>query len=381
MIFSIISCKIFIFVLFLSFNHSFQKNFILHYQNINGKFEINSYIGTPPKNIVFVIDLISSFTWLSPPNFDPKKSNCEIFSKESSFVLNNKKRNGQIIVDYFSDNNTNKLFQLYFYYIDKHLIGESNTLSLRYYYEDHRMSIVSQMKKSGLIDKEIFTFIPSNKNGEGDLHFGVVPSEKINNLTKIEFTIPPKTYEWEIPLTGIWIGDSMYVNFETAYFNTINSEILVPRQFMNFLKKHYIDKLVNNKICYQGQDDYYMCECDKIDIEPKFYFSFERKKVFIKKKIIFSNHRPICSLRIRENHYSQYWEIGTSFLQEIITSFNYENSTITMYIDSLKFNDDIVGIGTMKKRLYLLLNILLIIFGLILIKTRNLYKNGNLPLM
>ena len=29
------------------------------YQNINGKFEINSYVGTPPKNIVFVIDLIS----------------------------------------------------------------------------------------------------------------------------------------------------------------------------------------------------------------------------------------------------------------------------------------------------------------------------------
>ena len=95
MIFSIISCKIFIFVLFLSFNHSFQNNFILHYQNTNGKFEINSYVGTPPKNIVFVIDLISSFTWLSPPNFDPKKSNCEIFSKESSFELNNKKRNGQ----------------------------------------------------------------------------------------------------------------------------------------------------------------------------------------------------------------------------------------------------------------------------------------------
>lgn len=379
MIFSIISCKIFIIVLFLSFNHSFQNNFIFHYQNINGKFEVSFYTGSPPQNIAFVINLVSSFTWLSPPNFDLKKTNYEIY-KESSFELNKTKINGQIIIGHFSEQNSNQNFPLYFYYIDKHFIGESNTLSLRYYYEDDRMSIVSQLKKAGLIKKEIFTFVPS-KNEGGDLHFGVIPPEKIKNLTKIEFIIPPKTYEWEIPLTGVWIGDSMYVNFEPAYFNTINRDILAPRKFMSFLKKHYIDKLVNNKICYQGQDGYYQCEYDKIDIDPKIYFSFERKKIFLNKNIIFSKNRPMCSLIIRENLYNQYWEIGTSFLQEIVTSFNYENRTITMYIDELKFNDDIVGIGAIRKRLYLLLIILLIIFGLLLIKICSLYKNGNLPLL
>ena len=93
---------------------------------------------------------------------------------------------------------------------------------------------------------------------------------------------------------------------------------------------------------------------DSIKELPKLYLIIEGKKLLIDRDILFSHHKPLCNLRIREHLHSNQWEIGTSFLHYFISVFDYENRTITFYYQN-KDNDNCV--------LYILIGLILFLLS------------------
>ena len=339
-----------------------QNTIQIKYYNINGKIEIQPYIGNPPKETYFLINLSTQYTWLTPWNYDKEKSDSSIYLSDQNIVVNHITCKAQQLSDTFFDESKQNPFRFYFYWFEENPEGAVDTLSLTFIFDSPKLSIVEQMKKQGVIAREMFSFIPLNEE-EGILSFGGYPEEKILNLSKLSMKVNPYHEKWGIDITGASIDGHVYTSSDYAFFNSIDNDIQVPKAFMDFLHKYFLNNLIANKICKLNQNDIYQCERDKLDSIkqfPKLYLIIEGKKLLLDRDILFSHHRPLCNLRIREHLHSNQWEIGTSFLHYFISVFDYENRTITLYYQN-KDKDNSV--------LYILIGLILLLLSYIIYLT------------
>ena len=91
------------------------KNTIqIKYYNVNGKIEIQPYIGNPPKETYFLISLSTQYTWLTPKNYDKESSDSSIYLSDQNIVVNHITCKAQQLSDTFFDELKQNSFRFYF---------------------------------------------------------------------------------------------------------------------------------------------------------------------------------------------------------------------------------------------------------------------------
>lgn len=308
-------------------------------------FSTNNYnilleIGKPKQTIYLKIDMSVGSSWMT--------DNCyHIAESKTNSNMDYKK----IKIGYFNYDSVALSDQLHF--INKEISlkkfyfnilngerpeGAYDSLSLAYQFENTSFSIINQLFEEGLITKKKFSFVPK-EDKVGVIYFGGLPQEVVSEKYETKCKAQNNRTTWGCNLQKVIIGNDVYSNSAYAYFNTIDSDILAPSSFINFLKEHFLSSYLEDKICsFEPGTESYRCNCTKMGQLPQFMMVFDGKGVELNNKIIFTEYSPRCFLRIRENYKENEWVIGTRFMSNYIISFDYDNEEISIYADANPFS-------------------------------------------
>lgn len=216
--------------------------------------------------------------------------------------------------------------------IEKSVIGLSSRLN------ESSMSLVDNLYINQKINKKMFTLLTIKSTSIGKLIFGDI--EKYSLLTSLYHKAKCKvihddlSFNWSCQLNQInVIANELSLKYSintVVSFSSIYGDILVPiNYFEKLLKFLESNPKYQNKWKVEKEASYiviyYQC-----DITP---FTFE---IVIDNTLFIINteidyKKEHCKLLITSKEGNNDWVIGTSFFEDYITTFNYENQEIWFY--------------------------------------------------
>ena len=299
--------------------------------NFNGLFEIK----TERINLELPFSLFSA-------NILPLESkNIKYLGKE--FVLFKEKIpldhcQDHIRFQEWKDNQTIPL-DFYFYESNFPFHYKDQGFGFAFKMKNSNFDIIKQLKKHNFIQKEVFsvqTLTPTMSR----LLFSLLPQKDILLYTyKGICNVDTKYDTWGCRMKKVVIDSNItYENDEYAYFQYSEREIYAPNGFIETIRTTFLKDLLELGICLyhdlseNNGSSYFECDCDNIpDIKIWFYlgnyrYSFNLKDLFEKK------YRESCFMLIQKNINNKYtWILGSSFLVNYATEFDYENKKVTLY--------------------------------------------------
>ena len=354
------------------------------------KFEI----GTPPQKIKIRLSANSNEFFIANENVIceknyPKKNSTEFYyniNKSATFKyqVNKEKvtyfthiQQSKYVTDkfiFYTTNNNNKIVQNMDFLLAERVNGPNHGIIglKRYpYNEERRKDFFATLKQYNLTKNYIWylTYDISNKNGTLFLgnypHFVQNMKNKLYNLNhycKIYSVIRNEKWDntWGLNFNKIYLKNiSQFPNTYHEILNTsdnVKNVILNPnygiimgeKNFKYILENNFLNKYLNNKICFQpllkfvrNYEDksyyYYYCKADYIEQmrkeffpiifehkQFKFNFTFEFDDLFILKK----NH---IYLRIVFDSYSSNWIFGSPFFSKYSLFFDSDSKEISFY--------------------------------------------------
>ena len=299
--------------------------------NFNGLFEIK----TERINLELPFSLFSA-------NILPLESkNIKYLGKE--FVLFKEKIpldhcQDHIRFQEWKDNQTIPL-DFYFYESNFPFHYKDQGFGFAFKMKNSNFDIIKQLKKHNFIQKEVFsvqTLTPTMSR----LLFSLLPQKDILLYTyKGICNVDTKYDTWGCRMKKVVIDSNItYENDEYAYFQYSEREIYAPNDFIETIRTTFLKDLLELGICLyhdlseNNGSSYFECDCYNIpDIKIWFYlgnyrYSFNLKDLFEKK------YRESCFMLIQKNINNKYtWILGSSFLVNYATEFDYENKKVTLY--------------------------------------------------
>lgn len=317
-----------------------QKSIQAVYGFSTNNYNIILEIGNPEQILYLKIDMSVGSSWMTDNCYHIKESRTNSNISHKKIKIGYFNYDSVIVSDQLHFINKEiSLQKFYFNLLDgERPEGAYDSLSLAYQFENKTFSIINQLFEEGLIAKKKFSFVPK-EDKVGVVYFGDLPQEVVIKKYETKCKVQSNHTTWGCNLQKVIIGNDVYSNSAYAYFNTIDSDILAPLSFINFLKKHYLSSYLENKICsFESGTQSYRCNCTKMGQLPQFMMVFDGKGIELNNKIIFTDYSPRCFLRIRENYKSNDWVIGTRFLNNHIMSFDYDNDEISIYTETNPFS-------------------------------------------
>ena len=397
---------------------------------------INLEIGSPPQKIYLRVSVNSDNFFISKVDatFEkkyPKKEGNFYYDQTKSSTFKPTEKKGDIyfshvhiseyvmddIIFYTTNKNINQInIKEFEFFLANKVNGPNHGIvGLKNYpYSEKRDDFFSSLKKFNLIKNKIWFLDFENPNKNGNLIIGNYPHFDNNILKsgKNKF-FDLNHFEKVYSVVNIEKWDSTWcLNFNKIYMRNASTsnieEIIIPNEnfksvtlnpnfgvivgshnFKNLFETSFLNKYLNNKICYQpilklnrnyDQYTYYYYYCNasyieqmKKDFNPilfehkefKFNFSLEFDDLYIKKnKYIY--------LRIIFDEFSPNWIFGSPFFSKYYLFFDSESKEIGFYSPNINrhileenYNKN-VGKSVSNILLHILLCIILIIVGIFL---------------
>ena len=266
-------------------------------------------------------------------------------------------------------------------------------IGLTFHFDNEKFSLIHQLYNSGFINSKKFYFVPPKMDIKGELFIGGIPKEKLENKYKSRCFLIKNSKKWTCDLNKIHIIINETIDIynpinETITFTSNFNNIIAPQNFITFLKKKYINKLLDNGKCFnrrinakKGNNFKIACKCE-ILLDEIFYISFFLNNYEYKLSIdeLIQYDHGLCELLINgEINRTNQWIIGSLFYNKHIIEFNYESKSITFYTNyKIKYNGfiDIDNIS-ITKNLFKFLICFLLFFIIIqfIIKSKIIEKN------
>ena len=331
----------FVSIFLLHFIHS--KEFIVSsYRKRGSSYEIEVLFDS-----IFVlhrfipIDLTYDYSFLSIPNYRPIS---EVFIKETNLPkqnLNVMESKGFFNLVF----SKTALFDFYLYINPKDKKSVKEFIGLALHFHNENFSLMHQLKKNNRINELSFTFDRYYRDKvNNELYIGGYPKEKIINQHKATLNVNDKFNSWGVNLYEINIENhhrvvSSYDNSHFAIINTNDDMIYFPKDVFKYLKRIVFSRYINENICEEieeGDSLYINCLLTELYNFPNItividgiHFTLAKRKLFVP----INSEDPYSTFIIQSKSFD-YFVLGTSFFDEYITQFNYEQKQITFYSET-----------------------------------------------
>ena len=344
----------------ISFSNSFivedsDKIIYIPYALNYGAYFIFISFGDPPQNNYLAIDQELSVTWTDAIHY--KKENSTTKKELSDVNLSFRKYSlfGKSIQDKINLNSTNITISInnFLFVLITNTRGYDSRIGgvgLTHKLQNTSYSLIHHLKKNNYIKHLVYSFIPNKYINKSDIltdggfiFFGGIPKQFLLNKNKYQCKKTGKFNFWSCELTHIFLGEISYINknnyYENsnyAYFNGAERRILVPQNFMMFLKNKYLESQINeNKCKYKmyGMNFLFECECDVINNLNNISFIFDDYQYEFKAEELFEKYGGgFCNSLIQSNHLrDNNFLFGTPFLNKYISNFDYQKKYIEFF--------------------------------------------------
>lgn len=206
---------------------------------------------------------------------------------------------------------------------------------LQYQIKNTSNSLVHILKNEKHINKLAFTISPSEvNNGYGKVYFGDFPAH-LSNKYPYSKSIPvqDKANKWESEKSTIRVGNMEYNEKLHLFFNPLNNYTLFPSRFLEFIQKNYLSLTT----CTENTT----CPCDEIKKLPLIMVYVNETTFPIAPNYLFSEKEGQCQVTFRKNFQWDEISLGSFALRNVVTHYDYESHSITLFFD--KKYDNIVS--------------------------------------
>ena len=225
-----------------------------------------------------------------------------------------------------------------FYVVDEKDI-KNPQLSLSYFLDEG--SLIKLLKDNNIIDT--FQFSIYNTGPFGNIIFGSLDNKSIALKKRGECEVEKKSwgcYMRQLEVKNITIFSKKIY----ALFNTNSSMIYVPKQVFEKIGEIVFKEYIEKKHCTYTEtytnDSFYRCYCNNLNDFPNFFFYIGDYVYTLKFYNLFWEYDGFCTFLIEKNKNNDSDEIiiGTSFVSNFDSIFNYAKKTVTFLS---KYNNDI----------------------------------------
>ena len=213
-------------------------------------------------------------------------------------------------------------------------------LPLSYKFYNNSFSLIYSMLNDSMISHALFAIEPIDQR-KGYFHMGGVPKESIDNKYKATLTVDQNYDTWGTNLDYIKINSHIFRYNRYIKFQANISELYVSIDFLNFLNTSLLKPYFSNKTCrYEDRyyKKYYECQCGVFNSFPSIsfmingtLFEFQMKNMKDRPERKDNENCTLLLVNTESEMNNSQFIFGTFFLQNFISVFDYESSSITFY--------------------------------------------------
>lgn len=256
-------------------------------------------------------------------------------------------------------------------------------LGLYRYYDSNtiKFSIINSLYTNGIIESQSFT-VDCTKT-EPKLFIGEKPSYLDQDKEKARCLCDNEVKYWNCK-SSVQIGELIYKEEIVLLFDTGTNGIVIPKDMLNNVKENLFPINAFEEKCHISSTVFISISCTREFIDND----------LMKNNITFILNNSHLVVDIRklfndDNDFMIYfgsipqggWLLGQPFFDQYATSFNYDDNSVTVYLNSHRDNiltddnnkkgirDNDITNGNIMKRSWtnLILNIVLCLFGIVLL--------------
>ena len=350
------------------------------FQVINERIFLTLTVNASEKReILFLLDISSPYSYTCDMYYristqlKSLESTKELIVFQDQFVIATK------FLDFLLLGNQKCFF--HFYLVDYSNIRESNAfdsvVSLGSFYYNKTQpdynSIIEQLYNAGLIDQRTFAIDPNDVAQGGIIHLGKI--KKIKNASRIKyhtFCNANVNYSfWSCKVESILINSKVIRLSLNAEFDTQARRTYVPNSVFEEL---FAEMKKYDKECKKSRDlsiELIKCSNEVAEKIKSIGLSFNGNVVKIKGRALFSCYFTYCTSHIAtETNGENKITIGTSFLLNEVTEFDFDNRRVIFYSDE-EFSDILKKIKSMKVILVILMVIEMVGLVGVIMRSKN----------
>ena len=307
---------------------------LLQYKKI-GSYFFDAKLGSPSQSVFQYIDLLREYNSINVYSFKPNES--------STIKFLNRQDNSSLYEDTFTfgSHEDNPIEQLSLKRIPFYVFDDNKhdrpilSLSLN----SHKFSIMNYLKKKNIINRRVFTFF--NDLDNDDHFYGyIILGDFFNNeiikshYHKSQCVVRRAQWGCELLKVNFQIDNVKYQyrNHFPLTFQTESNKIFCPSHFFNFISSILLSGNYQCEIRNYTSSQVIACNDCKITIKLlHFSFLFDNNVRYSLPEL-FERDFGYCDLIIQNSFtHSNEWIVGTSFLEQYLTSFDMDSKTISIY--------------------------------------------------
>ena len=310
--------------------------------------EIEAFLTNSSEKITLCPNIATDTSWISNKTLkleynQPIKS----LGYEDIAIKNTTEKSERLIFP-FKIENAFEINEFSINYINKFSLPLFDSLALGYKFKDINKSIIHILKKQGVIAQAAFGFKQVSLESKGMLYFGGMSKAVEDNYEKAICHVNPRYTHWGCDMKYMFFNNNLsngiYID-SYSYFVSNTFYSLLPPKYFELIVEVLFQKLMNmNKCQYQTRDKLkcVVCECDSVKNIGDITFVIEDTGFDMGFKKMFEKVFTSCYFNFRtidkdsgdtEKQLGNVWLLGTSFYIDYYTKFNYEDSTISFYMD------------------------------------------------
>ena len=304
------------------------------------------------------------FTKINQENQIPLLCNIKLddnmISKKIIIDINNEKKNLYPIpfIFYF---NERKLNLNIYSEILQNSINCTNTFSLPYKFLYDENNIFFKLKNEKIISSKSYAIEKENITKNNYIYLGGIPRIKTYKKYSQNCQVDKKFSSWVCKLNSISFKNENYIFINKNDFLSFNFDLdinYISDNFYNYLLEYPFKNYISNKTCYI-QNYIIYCDCNLINKKIISFIIYENTfELYFKQFLKEINHNK-CQILFEKNPKNRnLFVLGSSFLENYITLFNYE----TEYITFISNNPFIIGFELNFTLLLMLICCFILIF-------------------
>ena len=363
-----------------------SKIFTVPLTKMTNAYYLHCSIGEPFQRIYFSIDLENEYSFTNA--FIYYKGKSEHYSFHSAKEISLEKL--KIAVEEVSD-----LFELYkqdisiknfhFFILPLNYQTYHSHLSFSYKNNDSNLNYIYQLYKNGHLDSYNFAISITKNEKEAKLLLGGIPSNIISNKYKSTCDVNGEYSSWGCTLNSVIYFNKTYTFDDYAMFSIEKEDIFSSYKFIEFLHAVVFKNYMLNSLCkYETNDSlyyYFYCGCEYVKTFADMKIVIGGNVFLFEGNKLFNRIMKHCFFKIKsykDPEMNKHWIIGSSFIQNIVTQFDYDNHQVAFYTD---YKLDYIAQNRNKpiSKLYIIRFIYIIcgcnIVGLVIAYFRNKKKN------
>ena len=355
-------------------------------------------VGTEPQKIPMLIDLFYYDFYIAGKSEESAKSTSIKFDQSNSDTFYQKEKFadfggrgfniGYKASDIFLNSDNNQKYNLSFILAMDPDEGHSGMIGLKISSQEDEEIIeynfINQLKKANAIKNYYFT-IKYTDDTHGNLIIGDLPENYDNKFSGIEYKDtyvinPDDPSSWNMRIDSIYTKlennkDKTDLGNTDIYFRLNLAMTIGTQEYLEELKKSFMDEQINNGVCFELKSSYYYTYYCKKNVNFKkmknlyFYnkeldYNFE----FTYKDLFFYNEldKNYYFLIKFETSHSNRWLIGEFFFKKYQLVFNQEKRKIGIYTGNLDNNKTLNQSWLSSNKWYLILIIFLVILLIVI---------------